>query len=206
MRAGIIDSKKHRGQRLKEIAEQCGFQATAVETLGNEALDADIILLHVGDEQEEYGDVIAELLDKFQSTAWVVCYYGGSPVTAASVCTSPTVALFKASVGSESPSDAFERVVKKVLAALTQRSSLPKEWLREHVAGFDALLEAKLCLLDAVLRETALPLDDVKRIRTNGAYGDAFDGDAKLIFTQGRDDAARLRQILFHEAPRGHKS
>ena len=188
------------------IAEQCGVHATAVETLGNGTLDADIVLLHVGDEQEEYGDSIAALLDRFQNSAWVVCYYGGSPVTAARRCASPNVALFNASVGSETPSDAFERVVKKVLAALPQRSLLPKEWLREHVADFDPLLEAKLCLLDAVLRETALPLDDVKRIRTNRAYDDAFDGDAKLIFTRGRNDAASLRQILFHEAPRDQKS
>jgi hypothetical protein len=200
MKVAIIDCRDERRLVLERVARLVTADVTPLDFLGKADLSPDVLLLHVGADQEADDD-IEQVLSRFQGGTWVLCYYGGAPVPAAENCASPNVAVFHASVGSISPSEDFVRTVQKVLARWPERATLAEEWFRETVTGFDPVLEAKLDVLEAILKGEQPAADRLKRLM--GSYRKAFGESGEVIVDHERPlrSVARIRNIFFHEEP-----
>jgi len=199
MKVAIIDCREQRRSYLKKVAKHVTDDVTDVAYFRQADVRAEVVMLHVGDDQQAH-DNIEQVLARFRDQSWVVCYYGGAPVAAAKDCSWPNVAVFPASVDSITPGEDFVRTIQEVLARWPERASLTDEWFRETVTGFDSVLEAKLDVLAAVLKDRTPLADRLKRLRR--LYRKAFDNNGELILNPNAvQSAARIRNIFFNEEP-----
>lgn len=201
MKVAIIDFREDRGERLKKLVELTGADVSAVVTgadLEEAAPPPDLLLLHVGPEQEGVGS-IQEDLDRFRPHSWILCYSGTQPVSAATACKATTVSVFPASVAMNDPGQDFTRTVQKVLTLLPQQATLQEDWFRSAVTGFDVVLEAKLDVLLSALKGDQPPPDRLAKIRKicPAAFDDK--GELRVDARNRLDSVARLRRLFFHE-------
>lgn len=202
MRITIIDARDVRREHLAKLARQVTKDVNPVPfgtKISQDIPSPDLVLLHVGVYQEDNGDVIADLLDRFQPHSWILCYYGGEPVEAATRCTSLAVAVFPAPVDQDDPGPDLARTIHKVLSMLPERSSLPEGSFRSVVTGFDILLEAKLDVLTSVLCNITPLADHLAELRK--IYPQAFGDEGELLVPQEDllQSVADLRKLFFNE-------
>lgn len=201
MLVAIVDCDDQRRPKLVRLVASTGNSAVPAPTRNalnvgqNLELLPDLLLLHVGESQQDAGDNIKNVLAEF-SSALVLCYTGGTAVTAARVRTDPNVALFPGVVPMGQVDGDFERVIHKVVSLWPQREELPPDWFRSAVTGFDPILEAKLEILCSLLRGKEPPSELVNKFKPK--YPTAFLNDS--LCQQGQPEAlASLRKVLFNE-------
>jgi hypothetical protein len=203
MRVSVIDFRDQRRGWLARALSGDGHEVTSLAFVGtNNAPASDLVLLHVGDDQDEVemdGGGIGHLLNIYGHAGVVVlCYYGGSPVEVAKQCKFTNVAIYPTPVDSVNPDSDFLRTVRAVLAKLPDREALPADWFRSTVTGFDQLLEAKLEVLVAALKGEGPPQNRLDLLRNK--FPDAF-LNGRLGCDRTPASVARLRKILFNEEP-----
>lgn len=154
MRTLIVDWREERAQALKELCERKGsmVEVRAVGSGRGPLPDVDLVLVHVGESQEdEGGDDIAALLQHYGPSTWTLCYSGGEPVPAASQCPLAYVAVFPTRVSLDAPGQPLVDMVSRVLEAVPGMPNLPGRHFRTLVSGHDEVLEAKLDFLGWLL-------------------------------------------------------
>jgi hypothetical protein len=200
----IIDFRDERRNWLSMELQARGHAVTQVACVGGDhAPNADLVLLHVGGDQEEletgFGSSIERLLNSYQDVGCVVlCFFGGSPADVARRCAFPNVAVYPAAVDSYNPDTDFLRTVMAVLGNLAHREALPPDWFRSLVNGFDPILEARLEVLVAVLKGADVPEGRLNLLRSKcpGAFS-----EGRLVCDGTPKSVDRLRKILFNEDP-----
>jgi len=208
----IVDVRPTRRRKIHEVAKRIAGDAV-LPVAHLEAADAapDVILLHIGPEQEaQKPGEVTEILRRYQERAWVLCYRGGKDRIAFE-CASPNVAVFPAEVDGLEPGVEFLRTVEQVLIKWPERETLPAKWFYETVTGFDPVLEAKLDVLSVALTEGRVssvrlgPLRDLYPTAfSRSPYRTAFDESGTLLLDRDHlgESVAHLRQIFFHEEVR----
>lgn len=205
----IVDIRPTRRKKIKEAAEHItGANVRAVAHLADANVAPDVILLHIGSEQEaQKPREVTEILETYQGRAWILCYRGGQNRVAFE-CASPNVAIFPAPVHALEPELEFLRTVEQVLANWTARETLPDGWFYDTVTGFNPLLEAKLDVLSAALAAGTVSADRVKPLRSlyatafsNSQYQITFDESGNLLLDRDClfESVAHLRRVFFHE-------
>jgi len=196
----IIDLRDSRRERLAESATgRATVHPVRVGSVLSETTSRpDLVLLHVGRDQEAAGDSIHRLLERFHDSL-TLCYSGGFPVEAATSNKSPSVAVFPAFVEMDDVGVDFVRTVNKVLDLFPQRASLEDGWFRSAVKGFDAILEAKLDVLSSILQREEPAASRKRLLRKH--YPSAFGTDGNLLVHNESfiESVGQIRRVLFHE-------
>lgn len=205
----IVDIRPTRRRKIQEVAQRiAGNSVSAVAHLGAADATPDVILVHIGLEQEaQRRGEVTDILRAHQERAWILCYRGGQNRVAFE-CASPNVAVFPVPVDALNPEIEFLRTVEQVLAKWVERETLPAEWFHDTVTGFDPVLEAKLDVLGAALTEGTVSADRIRSLRSlyptafcNSRHQITLDESGNLQLDRERlvESVAHLRRVFFEE-------
>jgi hypothetical protein len=153
--------------------------------------DVGLLLLHIGESQVDEGDNLADIVAEFCTRSWIVCYSGDpESIREFALGLVEGVAVFPKPVSADVFDDDFKKVLAKVLCKLPSRESIPQNWLRETVNGFNPELERRLEVLISVLSCKQPSSESLK------ATGVAIPA-GELDLSNLRRSAGSLRKVFF---------
>jgi hypothetical protein len=153
MSIAVIDYRHTRRDALDEWLSAKGYDvspAPARTELHQNPMSVDLLLLHIGEAQEEEGDDIAAIVEEFRNRSWIVCYSGDpARILKFGQVFGDDIGIFPVPV--YALDEDFKSVLASVLRELPSRGSMPSSWLKNTVNGFNPDLERRLEVLTTVL-------------------------------------------------------
>lgn len=193
MLVGIIDWREMRRDKMHGwLSDQSVTvkSASTRRTFGpKQAID--LLLLHVGESQNDEGDDLQAIVNEFSGESWIVAYSGTvRAIKEFDKINAEGFVVFPHPVSADSFDEDFKRVVAKVLRDLPSRRLLPATSLKETVTGFDATLERKLEVLVSVLKRQ---LPSVEKLQSTNVVVPT----EMIDLTNPRGSSEKLRKYFF---------